>query len=78
MDDCDGCALFVNRGPNMVPAGDTMVNEGDCWECSEGLEPGDCDDAFVPAEPHYAVRYGHGLDEEQWDEADYERERILG
>jgi len=77
VDDCGGCALFINRGPNMVPAGDTMVNEGDCWECSEGYT--DCpDDAFVSAEPHYAVRsYSHGFDEEQWDEADYEREKWL-
>jgi len=74
MDDCDGCALWTNRGANMVPAGDTMVNEGDCWECSEGYT--DCPDAFVPAEPHYAVRGGHGLDEEQWDEADYMRDRL--
>ena len=72
MDDCDSCALFINRGPNMVPCGEGWVNEGDCWECSEGHDPGDC--PFVPAEPHYAVRYGHGFDEEQWDEADYERE----
>ena len=57
----------------MVPYGDTMVNEGDSWECSEGHIRGDC-----PAEPHYAVRsYSHGFDEEQWDEADYEREMML-
>ena len=75
MDDCGGCELFINRGPNMVPYGDTMVNEGDCWECSEGHDPGDC--PFVPAEPHYAVRGGHGLDEEDYARADYEREMML-
>ena len=74
MDDCGGCALFINRGPNMVPCGEGWVNEGDSWECSGGHDPGDC--PFVPAEPHYAVRsYSHGFDEEQWDAADYERER---
>ena len=76
MDDCGGCALWTNRGPNMVPYGEGQVNEGDYWECSEGYT--DCPEgAFVPAEPHYAVRGGHGLDEEQWEEADYEREMML-
>ena len=74
MDDCDSCALFINRGPNMVPCGEGWVNEGDCWECSERHTPGDC--PFVPAEPHYAVRGGHGLDEEAYEYADYMRDRL--
>ena len=73
--DCDGCELFINRGPNMVPYGEGQVNEGDSWECSEGHDPGDC--PFVPAEAHYAVRSGHGLDEEDYEQGDYEREMML-
>ena len=69
--DCDGCELFINRGAYMVPYGDTMVNEGDCWECSEGHEPGDC-----PAEAHHAVSYDR-RDEEYYARGDYEREKWL-
>jgi len=67
MTDCNGCAKWVNRGPNCVPWGDTFVNEGDTYECSDGYD-GDCPEgAFVPEEPRHSARCGHGLDEEDWD-----------
>lgn len=75
VDDCDGCALWTNRGPNMVPWGNTMVNEGDYWECSEGHVPGDC--PFVSVEPHYGVRSYNRQDEEDCARGDYEREKWL-
>jgi len=71
MDDCDSCALWRNMGPNMVPCGDRMVNEGDSWECSEGHDPGGC-----LAEAHHAVSYDGG-DEEYYARGDYEREKWL-
>ena len=33
---CERCDDYVNTGPNMVPWGNTMVNEGDTWECRLG------------------------------------------
>lgn len=39
---CENCRFFKNMGPNMVPYGDTSVNEGDVWECGKGFDPGDC------------------------------------
>lgn len=47
---CDTCRFYINLGPNMVPYGDTWVNEGDCHECQKGYD-GDCpDDMYEPDE----------------------------
>ena len=57
---CDDCPNYVNMGPNMVPWGETMVNEGDVWECIEGKRPTDCLD-----DSHHTVRSYNRRDEEQ-------------
>ena len=47
---CGRCNNFVNLGPNMVPWGDTEVNEGDVWECRLGYHDyDDCRDE-MPAD----------------------------
>ena len=71
---CDDCPNYINRGPTMVPHGDTWVNAGDEWECSEGQYPEDCEMALDDS--HNTVR-SHGLSEQDWERADYERERGL-
>ena len=68
---CDGCPYYINRGPNLVPWGNTMVNEGDVWECDKELDPDDCD-----SDRHLTVR-SHGLSEEDWERADWQRDRRL-
>lgn len=50
---CDDCACCVKIGENWVPYGDTMVKEGDDYDCSAGYDAGtgDCpDDAWIPDE----------------------------
>ena len=75
---CDGCECYVKTGETWVPYQETWVKYTDDYVCSKGHDLDCCPDEAPPEERHYTVRsYSHGLSEQDWERADYERERGL-